>query len=665
MRWNRIAVAVALYMVIATVAPMTVLAEGSSGDTTQPYVVYQGYDVEIQGAYAVTQVTRVIENPSDESIAYSFVFSIPEEALISNFSILIDGKTYYADVLEKEDAQERYNESVEEGRDSGLVSSRGTNTFAYSVSLSPRETVRSTLRFEQMLLKENGWYRYELFMAGSTGSPKVDILVVDVEITSTSEINEVRTEGYDGKLDVAGPEGVTASVRMLREDVSPSEDLAVEWSTGGGPMEGTLLFGEKDGAGYFVHVFDPDLEGARVPKDFVFILDISGSMGGTKIRQAKEALGSIYGGLHSKDRFSFVTFNNRATIWKDHLVKANDANKDDMKAYIERLGDGGGTNIHSGVVGALDIFKNEGDTVPIIVLLTDGRANVGLYDRSEFRKDVAQNNTVDASIFCIAFGNGADWTFLEALALENNGKAIWVKEDENSQEVIKDFIRSFSTPLVADLSFEYGDGVTDVYPTTFPAHYKGSEVLLAGRYPLWLDEIHLIVRGTSGDGEIVERHTITIDGVEKQDLVPRFWAFQRIQYLLDHMKYNGTDDASVDQITQLALEFQFVTAYTSLYVELPEGISEGAPNDEHLEYPAYSDSTLMDSASWNSKSGPSSGSRGGPTGDSAGGPLGGPPGNPSEESDDSLESPGFMGVEVLLAFIAIVSIGWATRRSRR
>ncbi len=630
MRWNRIAVAVALYMVIASMAPLAAEAEGASGGDLQPYILHQGYEVEINGAYAVTEVTRVIENPSDESISYSFVFIIPEEALISNFSIQIGGVTYYADVLEKEDAQERYNESVEEGRDSGLVSSRGTNTFAYSVSLSPRETVRSTLRFEQMLLKENGWYRYELFMAGSTDSLKVGTLVVDVAITSMSDISEIRTEGYKGELDVAGPRGATASVHMRQEDVSPSEDLAVEWSTKAGPMEGTLLFGEKDGAGYFVHVFDPDIEETRVPKDFVFILDNSGSMSGTKFSQAKEALTSIYGGLYREDRFSFVRFSTNAIAWKGELVRANDDNKDLILDHIDGLVIEGGTNIHAGVMKALDIFKNDGDSVPVIVLLTDGRANVGLYDRSEFRKDVALKNTVDASIFCIAFGNGADWTFLEALALENNGKATWVKEEMDAKNAIKGFTKSFSTPLVADLSFDYGDGVTDVYPTSFPAHYKGSEVLLAGRFPIGQDEISLVVSGRSGDGEIVKHTTISTEGVEKQDFVPRFWAFQRIQYLLGHMKYNGTDNASVDEITELALEFQFVTDYTSLYVELPIEMAEGTTMNDHPEYyPSYG-SPPMD-------------------------------GGAASESD----VPGFLGVEVLLSFIAIMSIGWTIRRSRR
>ncbi|MCJ2540518.1 MAG: hypothetical protein LN414_04540, partial [Candidatus Thermoplasmatota archaeon] len=256
-----------------------------------------------------------------------------------------------------------------------------------------------------------------------------------------------------------------------------------------------------------------------------------------------------------------------------------------------------------------------------------GKANVGLYDRSEFRKDVALKNTVDASIFCIALGNSADWPFLEALALENNGKAIWVKEDMDPKDSIKDFTKSFSTPLVADLSFDYGSDVTDVYPTSFPAHYKGSEVLLAGRYPIWQDQISLVVSGRSGDGEIVKRTTISIDGVEKQDFVPRFWAFQRIQYLLGHMKYNGTDNASVDEIIELALDFQFVTDYTSLFVELPIETQESTPEQpSYNDYPSY------------------------------GGPK-------SEGSADN--APGFAGFEVLLAFIAIVSIGWTIRRSRR
>ncbi|GAH47248.1 unnamed protein product, partial [marine sediment metagenome] len=83
---------------------------------------------------------------------------------------------------------------------------------------------------------------------------------------------------------------------------------------------------------------------------------------------------------------------------------------------------------------------------------------------------------------------------------------------------------------------------------------------------------------TTGSGETVTEQVFPIDARPAHDFVPRFWAFSRIKDLEDHMRYNGTDDASEKEITDLAIKFHFVTDYTSLFVELPEDIQERFDN---------------------------------------------------------------------------------------
>ncbi len=647
MRTSLPALSVSLLVAIGLLVPCMQLAWGlgsGPGDPTDhPVVEYEGYHVEIDGAYAVTNVERVLRNPSDGPINYSFSFRLPEDAMISNYSITIDGVTYFADVLEREEAEERFNESVAEGRDAGLVASFGESTFSYSVSISPRETVSSVLRFEQMLLKASGWYEYHLFMDEGTGALEREVLEVDVTIRTTTGIDEVETAGYDDLIDVGRPDDLSAIVIMRAEHLVPDEDLEVRWCALSGPMEGMMYFGEWDGMGYFVHVFDPDpglLGDERVPKDFVFILDKSGSMGGHKFSQSQQALRRIYGSLSMEDRFGFVEFNREATKYSDNLRRANEDNVASVLRHIDRLSSGGGTNIHAGVMDGLEIYREDGEAVPVIVLLTDGMANVGLYDRSDFRKDVQEKNDVDASIYCIALGDDADWTFLEALALENHGRAIWVREDEDVVAAIDDFVKTFSSPLLADLSFAYGEGVSDVYPSQFPAHYEGSEILLAGRFPLDQREVSFRLEGRSGGGDVLTEDTFPVDSLQPQDFVPRFWAFQRIRHLEDRMKYNGTDNASVQEITRLSLEFHFVTEYTSLYVELPEEVLESHESTESPYYPDYSSAAYPSAAdSYSSLA------------------------KPAPDREDS--SPGFSGVGMLVAIVAAVAVVEVIRRARR
>ncbi|MCK5253837.1 MAG: VWA domain-containing protein, partial [Thermoplasmata archaeon] len=571
---------VACVLVLSTVLVPSTLSEETSD---APDVLSERYTVEIMDAYAVTDVERVLYNPSNKAIDHTFMFNIPRDAMISNFSIEVENLIYYADVLDKEVAKEKYQKAVDEGRNAGLVASLGNQTFAYKVSIRASEEMTATIRYEQVLLKVNGWHTYGLPLVSGSDPYEVGTFDVDITIDSPSDIDEIKTKGYDDTLRTSVPESDRARVTLTGKDFTADDDLEVRWRTIGGASEGKMYFGKFDGMGYFVHIFDPDpvnFGDDRVSKDFIFILDKSGSMRNVKFDQATTALDHIYGSLIKDDRFSFVWFNGDSSIYSNKLLRANRENVDDVRNYIDDLAAGGSTNIHAGVIDALDIFKAAGDTVPIVVLLTDGKANTGLYERSSFREDVRTMNTVDASIYCIALGNRAEWTFVEALALENDGRAIWVLEHEDVVTEISDFVRSFSSPLLAQLSFDYGPSVVDVHPSQVPAHYEGTEVLVTGRFPIDTGKVPMSLDAISADGTFLIQAEFSIDDGHGGDFVPRFWAYQRIKELQDHMKYNGTDNDTVDEIVQLGIDFHFATDHTSLFVELPEEILERFYGDE-------------------------------------------------------------------------------------
>lgn len=581
---------VGLVILLSTLVVPQVLAEEGTGDGDgHPLLlVAEVYEVLVMESYAVTEITRVFENPTEEAVDHVFDFLIPMGALISNFSLLVDGTTYYADVLEKDKAEEKYQQAVANGTTAGLVTSYGDSRFGYKVSFAPGELMTATLRYEQVLLKTNGWHTVELLMTSTNDTIMPEALSVHASISAPEEIDTLETTGYEDLVESSRPSDNEAHVTVDTDTLSKREDLVIRWRTGPGSEVGKMYFHERDGVGYFVHVFDPDpaLYGpSPIPKDFIFVMDKSGSMKGQKFSQSQQAMRYIYQELRSSDRFSFVEFNTHFDTYSDELLSADDTNKNAVVAHILTLAAGGGTNIHSAVVEALDIFKAAGDTMPVIVLLSDGNANSGLYHRSQFRQDVLEQNTVDASIFCIALGDGADWNFLEALAIDNDGRAIWVHEDEAVVLAIQDFVASFSDAILADLTFEYGPDVWDVHPEQVRAHYEGGEVLVTGRVKEGASELDCRVTARSPQGDVVSEGIFPVEMLPGNDFVPRFWAYQRIKELEDSMKVNGTDNGTIAEIVDLATEFHFATDHTSLFVELPEELKEQWYGDEEPAQP--------------------------------------------------------------------------------
>ena len=558
-----------------SVVPLVAEDNGSVGEESDVVVRYLTVNTEVWGPYAVTDIYSTLENTLDEPANHTFAFRIPRGGLISNFSIEINGTQYYADVLERAEAEKKYNESVANGETAGLLAARGDQTFAYSISFAAKETVRISLRYEHVLLRTLDWYRYEMnFTCQETPIP-AESFKLEVRVNSISPILDYSTEGYDSDLKVVKPSGLNLLVTLNKEDFIPKTDLVISWKATHLPLDGRMMFGEYDGVGYFIHIFDPspsNFANGSLPKDFVFVMDKSGSMSGPKFAQSKEALNVIYKSLRTCDGFSFVEFNSASHAYSNDLIPANKVSKDKILQYISNLTVGGGTNIHAGLIDGLEIMKGSERSVPVIVLLTDGHGNVGIYSSSPFRQSIKENNTVGASIFTIAIGQKADWKLCEDLALENNGRLAWITEDEDVEAEISDFVGSFSTPLLANLSFDYGPEVGDVHPREVRSHYLGSEVLVAGRFLPPLMQIPIFINATSSDGPLYVEDSFLVPVSSDNDFVPRFWAFNRIQSLLDLMKYNGTDNDTIDEIIDIAIDFHFVTDYTSLYVDIPEDV---------------------------------------------------------------------------------------------
>ncbi|VVB96977.1 Vault protein inter-alpha-trypsin domain protein [uncultured archaeon] len=535
----------------------------------QPIVDYMHINADVNNGYAVTSVEEKLSNQLDVPANDEFKFLIPEEAFISGFSLIIDGKEYFANVLPKKEAQEKFEEAASQGKSAGLLESKNKNVFSYSLSFEPGQSIIVRLKYEQAVKKSLGKFEYVLFLRNIDNSVSVNDLSVNLNITSLNDITTLGTPGFAGaSIKYSSPTSgrVTYSANML-----PDRDLTVVYTINNPPINGDMLFYNMSGQGYMMHVFSPnetDLGTTALNKDIIFVVDKSGSMTGDKIVQVKKVFTKIISDLPPEDHFNVIFFDTTIQTYSSTLMEANLKNKTDASNFVNGLNAIGGTNINQALLESLGMFDNSSKRVPIIVFLTDGEPTEGITSPYVIRKNIKEANKAQVSIFTISFGiqNEANYDFLKALSFENYGKAQRFFLEGKVEEEMTDFYKTISTPLITDMSFTYNE-VSDVVNTGQLNLFAGSDAIVLGKYSG--STITSDVAATTRTGSRNFEKSFNVVSKPENSFIPRLWAYTRIKNMMDRIDVEGETDTLVSAITNISMEFKFVTPYTSLFVEVP------------------------------------------------------------------------------------------------
>ncbi|XP_046993103.1 inter-alpha-trypsin inhibitor heavy chain H4-like isoform X2 [Schistocerca americana] len=560
----------------------------------------------VRNRYAKTVVTSRVANTANVSREISFDAVLPETAFISGFVIEMDGKAYEAYVKGKEEAREEYQQAVQAGLGAAHVqlSTRDSNVVSVSVNVEAQKKVTFNLTYEELLQRELGAYHLRINL---NPGQIVNDLSVEVHINETSDItllevpilqqsNEVLDEEKNSTNPLAHmerPSLTTAEVRW-----SPSREEQASLRAEG--VQGQLLVRyDVDHAaspnqilvtddGYFVHFYSPaDLP--PLPKYVVFVLDVSGSMGGRKIEQLRQAMVSILDELRPRDNFTLITFSSESQVWRPDADVAVPSSSSDQhvsgagndtaavvaatpenvvlaKDYVTSLKAGGGTAMHDALETALRVSQKVAGAAQL-VLLTDGQPN-GSPDDIE-RDFSAANVERGATLFTLAFGEDADFGFLRRLALRNGGFGRRIYEAADAHLQLRNFYRQVASPLLSSVNFTYGDGQVEkdsLTRTRFPTLFRGSELVVSGRLQAAAPLLEPVV---VGEGRQLFRSPARL---EKASSGERLWAFLTVRQLLD-MDAATPNQTIKDRAKEIALKYSFVTPVTSLVVVKPNDTS--------------------------------------------------------------------------------------------
>ena len=544
-----------------------------------PPVRLLGHSVqaELNDRIASVTVEQVFHNYSGRQLEGTYLFPLPEGAVVSKFAMTMGGKMVQGEIIERGEARRIYQSIVSRRRDPGLLEYMGRGLFRAKVfPIMPRSDLTIRISYQQVLPEDAGTieFRYPLATDRLNGA-SVQKASVDVKVASSVDIKTIYSPSH--RLEIQREGERTARVSYERSNARQDKDLLLYVGRSPDAVGFSLQSHKEAGKdGAFMAVFAPRLKvdaKDRVPKDVIYVVDKSGSMAGPKMDQAKKAIQYGVRMLREGDRFNILAFSTNLYPFRDGLVDATGEMKEAAVKHLDEIDAAGGTNIDGALKAALKM--RSGDRLFLVVFITDGKPTVEETNPDAIVKNVKDANTANTRVFTFGVGYDLDVRLLDRVAEITNGTRDYVTPGEDLEIVTSRFFKKVDQPVLSNVSIDFGEGVYDVYPKRLPDLFAGGQVVVFGRYKHSGDRT-IVLRGRVGEREHVYEHNSTLGSKDAAGYLPRLWAHRKVAYLLDEIRLHGENRELVDEVVKLATRHAIVTPYTAgLVVEESEMMDRG------------------------------------------------------------------------------------------
>src|SRR5258705_1151454 len=539
-------------------------------------------DTKILSQVATTHVEQVFRNDTDATLEGTYFFPIPEAASIAEFAIWDGNRRLVGEVRSREEARRIYDEIVRRQRDPGLLEYAGKDLFQASIfPIPPHSDKKLEISYSQVLHAESGTvaYRYPL----GTGRQVTQIGTVS---------GRIELESKDPLRNIYSP---THAVEIKRNGDRRS---VVTFESGTDPQDFQLFYGlaredfgvklltqrEPGKDGYYLLMISPKddwSEQEYTAKDIVFVLDTSGSMAEAgKMEKARAAL--LYGVriLRPQDRFNIVSFAGEERLMENRMIAADEQGRKRGEAFAQSLRSVGGTNINQALQSAMQQFESS-NRPKILIFMTDGLPTVGVTNPTLIVDNARAARVPGMRLFTFGVGYDVNTALLDKLAAENGGVADYVEPKEDLEVKVSNFFAKVNYPVLTDLKLDMAGVQTDlVYPRALPDLFRGSQIILIGRYrnPIDLDFVRLQLGGNAnGANKNFFYNNLHFPLREDaNDFLPRLWATRRVGWLMEQVRTNGEQQELRDEIVDLGTRYGIVTPYTSYLALEPGATSQDA-----------------------------------------------------------------------------------------
>ncbi len=518
----------------------------------------------INGRVARVTVEEWFQNRGSGLGEGTYLYPLPGEAVFSGFSLWQGDQELRGETMDAGQARAIYEDIVRRKRDPALIELAGHGLVRARVfPINPGETRKITLRYTQVLDRVGDAWRLRYPPPGPDAAPRSIRVVVDSGARfgdPYSPTHRVRATRHGDQLEISVA------------DSSARGDLQLLLPLTRGLVGMSLLTHHPAGEdGYFMLLLAPGAasDAAAVHRDLVAVLDISGSMSGEKIEQAKGALLRLLGTLRGGDRFRLVAFSSGVRRYRSEWTPVTADSRREAEQWIRALEAEGGTNIAGALTEAFSAAPAAG-ALGVVVFLTDGLPTIGESDPERIA-DAAERNRGAFRVFSFGIGYDVNTYLLDRLTERARGVTEYVSPGADLEATVGDLAAKIASPVLTDLALS-GSGleVYDVEPEHLPDLFAGDEMVVFGRYRgAGTGERNLTIRGQRG-GHPETFQTSAMDQ-ENGDAryIEQLWAARKAGSLASEIRLHGQNPEVMRELRDLALRYGILTEYTAYLVQEP------------------------------------------------------------------------------------------------
>lgn len=539
-------------------------------------------NVTVKDQIATVQLSQVFQNVSSQVLEAQLLFPMPENAAVSQLTLLVDGKELAGKLMKKEEARAIYESIVRQRKDPALLEYLGQGLFQTSVFPVPPQAERKVeIRYQQLLRSESGLT--DLLLPIGThkhAHHPIESLNVAVRVETSEPLKAVYSPTHT--IELARPDSTHAVCKLTLNHVSNPDDFRLLFGTERGAVGISVLsYRPKDSEdGYFLMLATPDVrpDAKPLPKTCVFVIDRSGSMTGQKFEQARGALKFLIQQLRPEDNFNVVVYDSAVESFRPELQRADEATIKAALGFADGLYAGGSTNIDGAMQTALQQLTDP-KRPSYVLFLTDGIPTVGELNEQRIAAKAKDANKVNARVFNFGVGFDVNSRLLDRISRDHRGQSVYVRPSENIEASVSSLYRKIGSPVLTDIAINVDiDAVvpastTPLISRTYPRQltdlFQGEQLVWVGRYRQ-PGAAKVTLTGVAADEKktfAFPANFVAKSNDETFGFVEKLWATRRVGEIIDELDLRGHNQELVDELVRLSIQHGILTPYTSFLAD--------------------------------------------------------------------------------------------------